>query len=59
MTKRVLFALALLAVGREGVETALFMVGFAEAETAWPLPYLPGRDQARRLAERAQEVFRV
>jgi high-affinity iron transporter len=30
-------ALAFLAVGREGVETALFMVGFAEAETAWPL----------------------
>jgi high-affinity iron transporter len=30
-------ALAFLAVGREGVETALFMVGYAEAETAWPL----------------------
>jgi high-affinity iron transporter len=30
-------ALAFLAVGREGVETALFMVGFAEAKTAWPL----------------------
>ncbi|MDT5077893.1 MAG: high-affinity iron transporter [Mycobacterium sp.] len=29
--------LAFLAVGREGVETALFMVGFAEAKTAWPL----------------------
>ncbi len=29
--------LAFLAVGREGVETALFMVGFAEAQTAWPL----------------------
>ncbi|MBS1690999.1 MAG: FTR1 family protein [Actinobacteria bacterium] len=29
--------LAFLAVGREGVETALFMVGFAEAETLWPL----------------------
>ena len=29
--------LAFLAVGREGVETALFMVGYAEAETAWPL----------------------
>jgi high-affinity iron transporter len=31
------FLLALLAVGREGVETALFMVGYAEAETLWPL----------------------
>ena len=30
-------ALAFLAVGREGVETALFMVGYAEAETPWPL----------------------
>jgi high-affinity iron transporter len=30
-------ALAFLAVGREGVETALFMVGYAEAETLWPL----------------------
>jgi high-affinity iron transporter len=29
--------LAFLAVGREGVETALFMVGYAEAATAWPL----------------------
>ncbi|CAN5599494.1 FTR1 family protein [soil metagenome] len=29
--------LAFLAVGREGVETALFMVGYAEANTAWPL----------------------
>jgi len=29
--------LAFLAVGREGFETALFMVGYAEAETAWPL----------------------
>lgn len=29
--------LAFLAVGREGVEAALFMVGYAEAETAWPL----------------------
>ena len=27
--------------------------------SAWPLPYLAGRDQARRLAERAAEVFRV
>src|SRR3954452_419730 len=31
------FVLAFLAVGREGVETALFMVGYAEADTAWPL----------------------
>ena len=30
-------SLAFLAVGREGVETALFMVGFAEAKTFWPL----------------------
>jgi high-affinity iron transporter len=30
-------SLAFLAVGREGVETALFMVGFAEAKTLWPL----------------------
>ncbi|MEZ0051494.1 high-affinity iron transporter [Mycobacterium sp. MAA66] len=30
-------SLAFLAVGREGVETALFMVGYAEAATAWPL----------------------
>ncbi len=32
-----MLALAFLAVGREGVETALFMVGYAEAQTAWPL----------------------
>ncbi len=31
------FSLSFLAVGREGFETALFMVGYAEAETAWPL----------------------
>ena len=31
------FMLAFLAVGREGFETALFMVGYAEAQTAWPL----------------------
>lgn len=29
--------LAFLAAGREGFETALFMVGYADAETAWPL----------------------
>ena len=27
--------------------------------TKWPLPYLPGRDQARRLNQRAQEVIRA
>ena len=27
--------------------------------TPWPLPYLAGRDQARRLAQRAAEVIRV
>jgi len=32
-----LVLVAFLAVGREGVETALFMVGYAEAQTAWPL----------------------
>jgi len=30
-------SLAFLAVGREGVETALFMVGYAEASSSWPL----------------------
>ena len=30
-------SLSFLAVGREGVETALFMVGYAEASTFWPL----------------------
>ena len=29
--------LSFLAVGREGAETALFMVGYAEATTSWPL----------------------
>ena len=29
--------LAFLAVGREGIETALFMVGYAEANSLWPL----------------------
>ncbi|MGI9161425.1 MAG: iron uptake transporter permease EfeU [Mycobacterium sp.] len=29
--------LSFLAVGREGAETALFMVGYAEAKTSWPL----------------------
>jgi high-affinity iron transporter len=35
-------ALSFLAVGREGVETALFMVGYAGASTAWPLIGLIG-----------------
>jgi high-affinity iron transporter len=35
-------ALAFLAVVREGVETALFMVGYAEAQTSWPLIGLVG-----------------
>jgi anthraniloyl-CoA monooxygenase len=34
-------------------------VALGDAGQNWPLPYLPGRDQARRLAERAAEVIRV
>ncbi len=34
--------LSFLAVGREGVETALFMVGYAEAKSSWPLIGLIG-----------------
>jgi anthraniloyl-CoA monooxygenase len=34
-------------------------IALGDAETAWPLPYLPGRDQAVRLAERAQETIRA
>ncbi|WP_299843773.1 bifunctional salicylyl-CoA 5-hydroxylase/oxidoreductase [uncultured Paracoccus sp.] len=30
-----------------------------DAATAWPLPYLAGRDQARRLAEREAEAIRA
>ncbi len=30
-----------------------------DTDTAWPLPYLAGGEQARRLAERAQEVIRA
>ncbi|MCQ0968854.1 bifunctional salicylyl-CoA 5-hydroxylase/oxidoreductase (plasmid) [Paracoccus sp. TK19116] len=30
-----------------------------DAATEWPLPYLPGRDQARRLAERQAEDIRA
>ena len=36
-------SLSFLAVGREGFETALFMVGYAEAETVWPLIGLVSR----------------
>ena len=34
-------------------------MALGDAGVDWPLPYLPGRDQARRLAERAAEVIRV
>ena len=34
-------------------------VALGDRGTEWPLPYLPGRDQAYRLAERAQEVIRA
>jgi anthraniloyl-CoA monooxygenase len=34
-------------------------VAAGDADTNWPLPYLPGRDQARRLRERQQEATRV
>ena len=34
-------------------------VEMGEVGTDWPLPYLPGRDQARRLMQRAQEAIRV
>ena len=30
----------------------------ADMKTVWPLPYLAGRDQARRLAEKAQEAVK-
>jgi anthraniloyl-CoA monooxygenase len=30
-----------------------------DAGTEWPLPYLAGRDQARRLAQKQQETIRV
>ena len=30
-----------------------------DADVEWPLPYLPGRDQAIRLAQRAQEAIRA
>lgn len=34
-------------------------VALGDEEMAWPLPYLAGRDQARRLRERQQESIRV
>jgi anthraniloyl-CoA monooxygenase len=34
-------------------------IQLGDTATPWPLPYLPGRDQARRLAQKAQEAFRV
>ncbi len=34
-------------------------VAAGDTATEWPLPYLAGRDQARRLAERAAEVIRA
>ena len=34
-------------------------IQMGDAGTEWPLPYLAGRDQARRLRDRAQEAIRV
>ncbi|GAB4353788.1 MAG: bifunctional salicylyl-CoA 5-hydroxylase/oxidoreductase [Oricola sp.] len=34
-------------------------VALGDRKTQWPLPYLAGRDQAFRLAERAQEAIRA
>ncbi|MEQ1873565.1 MAG: bifunctional salicylyl-CoA 5-hydroxylase/oxidoreductase [Ilumatobacteraceae bacterium] len=34
-------------------------IALGDTDTEWPLPYLPGRDQAVRLAERAQEMIRA
>ena len=34
-------------------------IEMGDNQTEWPLPYLNGRDQARRLRERAQETIRV
>jgi anthraniloyl-CoA monooxygenase len=34
-------------------------VALGDEAADWPLPYLPGRDQAYRLAERAQEAIRA
>jgi anthraniloyl-CoA monooxygenase len=34
-------------------------IALGDTAAEWPLPYLRGRDQARRLAERAQEAIRA
>ena len=34
-------------------------MALGDADTEWPLPYLPGRDQARRLMQKQQEQIRV
>ena len=34
-------------------------VALGDVDTPWPLPYLPGRDQAMRIAARAQEMIRA
>ncbi len=47
------------APGRPLLDAARGDRAWGTPRTAWPLPYLPGRDQARRLAERAQEVIRA
>ena len=34
-------------------------IQLGDADTEWPLPYLAGRDQARRLVQKQQETIRV
>mgnify|MGYP003347063536 CR=1 FL=1 len=34
-------------------------VDLGDEQVDWPLPYLPGRDQAYRLAQRSQETIRA
>ena len=34
-------------------------VALGDTDAAWPLPYLPGHEQAVRLAQRAQETIRA
>ncbi|MFN7599025.1 MAG: hypothetical protein ACK5PT_20285, partial [Cereibacter sp.] len=34
-------------------------IRMGDSGTDWPLPYLPGAEQARRLAGRAQEAIRA